>query len=88
MFGMFYLCSNLASLNLSSFNTSNVTSMDYMFVSNSKLTLLTLGNKFSFVGSFYVPPSGTWYSSDGTSYTSNGTTCTISNNKADTYTRR
>ena len=85
---MFYRCSHLASLNLSSFNTSNVTSMDYMFKGNSKLTLLTLGDKFSFVGSDYRLPKGTWYSSDGTAYTSGGNTCTIPNNKADTYTRR
>jgi len=69
-------------------NTQKVTEMAWIFKDCSKLINLSLGDKFTFVGSNYQLPSGTWYSSDGTAYTSDGTTCTIPNNKADTYTRR
>ena len=41
---MFYGCSALTSLNLSSFNTANVTSMGYMFYNCSALTSLDLSN--------------------------------------------
>lgn len=41
---MFYTCSSLTSLNLSSFDTSNVTSMGAMFYSCSSLTNLDLSN--------------------------------------------
>ena len=39
---MFYYCSSLTSLNLSNFNTNNVTNMSRMFSSCSKLTSLNL----------------------------------------------
>ena len=85
---MFYNCIGLTNLNLSSLDTQNVTDMNGMFFNCSKLTALSLGDKFAFIGSNYRLPSGTWYASDGTAYTSNGTTCTIPNNKSDTYTRQ
>ena len=42
MFGMFYGCSSLKELNLSSFNTSNVTDMAQMFNGCSSLIELNL----------------------------------------------
>ena len=44
MGGMFYNCSSLTSLNLSNFNTNNVTNMGYMFFNCSSLTSLNLSN--------------------------------------------
>ena len=44
MFGMFTLCSGLTSLDLSSFNTSNVTEMNSMFSGCSGLTTLNVSN--------------------------------------------
>ena len=41
---MFYYCSSLTSLNLSNFNTNNVTNMSYMFYNCSSLTFLNLSN--------------------------------------------
>ena len=41
---MFYICSNLTTLDLSNFNTSKVTNMNYMFASCEKLTTLDLSN--------------------------------------------
>ena len=41
---MFYDCSSLTSLNLSNFNTNNVTNMDSMFYNCSSLTSLILTN--------------------------------------------
>lgn len=58
--------------------------MQDMFSVCSNLSILTLGNTFTFVGSGYYLPTGTWYASDGIAYTST----TIPNNKADTYTRK
>ena len=37
MFSMFGKCSNLTNINLSSFNTQNVTNMSYMFAGCSNL---------------------------------------------------
>ena len=85
---IFFQCDKLTALDLSSLDTRSVTNMSYMFYGCSKLINLSLGDKFTFVGSNYYLPSGTWYSSDGTAYTSDGNSCTIPNNKADTYTRR
>ena len=46
---MFGSCSNLTSLDVSNFDTSNVTSMSYMFDSCSKLISLDMRNAdFSF----------------------------------------
>ena len=96
MYEMLSGCKSLISLNLN-VDTSNVTTMTDMFGYTTydgedkhcnKLTLLSVSDKFSFVGSNYNLPAGTWYASDGTAYTSNGKSCTIPNNKADTYTRR
>ena len=44
MSGMFSFCSSLTSLNLSNFNTNNVTDMRYMFSDCSSLTSLNLSN--------------------------------------------
>ena len=41
---MFYNCASLTSLDVSNFNTSNVTNMSYMFQSCSKLTTLDLSS--------------------------------------------
>ena len=41
---MFYGCSSLKELNLNSFNTNNVTDMDYMFHGCSSLKELNLNN--------------------------------------------
>ena len=41
---MFNKCSSLTSLNLSNFNTNNVTNMDSMFNKCSSLTSLNLSN--------------------------------------------
>ena len=85
---MFSGCTSLTTLNLSFLDTQKVTGMSRMFDDCDKLTSLSLGEKFAFVGSNYYLSEGTWYASDGTAYTSNGKSCTIPNNKADTYTRR
>ena len=44
MSSMFYGCSSLKTLNLSNFNTYNVTNMIYMFAKCSSLTELNLSN--------------------------------------------
>ena len=44
MFGMFYRCSSLTSLDVSTFNTSNVNDMEMMFSDCSKLTFLNVSN--------------------------------------------
>ena len=44
MVGMFYKCVSLTTLDLSNFNTINVTSMNYMFSECSSLTILNLSN--------------------------------------------
>ena len=44
MLGMFYGCRNLISLDLSNFNTSSVTNMEYMFYNCKNLISLDLSN--------------------------------------------
>ena len=44
MSGMFSRCSSLKELNLSNFNTNNVTNMRYMFYECSSLKELNLSN--------------------------------------------
>ena len=44
MSAMFYGCKNLSSLNLSNFNTANVTNMAYIFTNCNNLSSLTLSN--------------------------------------------
>ena len=44
---MFYRCSSLVSLNLSSFNTSNVVDMNHMFYACSSVDILHLSNLFT-----------------------------------------
>ena len=44
--GMFYGCSNLTSLDLRSFDTSKITNFDFMFKDCSKLTEITVSNKW------------------------------------------
>ena len=41
---MFYECDKLLSIDLSNFNTNNVTNMEYMFCRCSSLTSLNLSN--------------------------------------------
>ena len=41
---MFYECNELEYLDLSNFNTSNITNMDYMFAGCNKLKYLNLSN--------------------------------------------
>ena len=41
---MFYECSSLTSLNLSNFNTNNVTNMSFMFSGCSSLSKIDLSN--------------------------------------------
>ncbi len=88
MYSMFSMLPKLTSLDLSTFDTSKVKSMNYMFKNSYDLSRLKLGAKFAFVGSNYHLSRGTWYASDGTAYTSDGYSCTIPNNKADTYIRK
>ena len=44
MYGMFYICSGLTSLDVSGFKTDNVTDMSWMFADCQKLTSLDLGS--------------------------------------------
>ena len=44
MWGMFYNCSSFANINLSNFNTQNVTDMSSMFYNCSSLTNINLSN--------------------------------------------
>ena len=44
MSGMFSYCKNLSELNLSSFNTNNVTNMSYMFYYCENLSELNLSS--------------------------------------------
>ena len=44
MSGMFYGCSSLEDLNISNFNTNNVTNMSYMFYNCNHLKDLNLKN--------------------------------------------
>ena len=41
---MFWGCSSLINIDLSNFNTNNVTDMDYMFANCSSLTYIDLSN--------------------------------------------
>jgi surface protein len=47
MLGMFYGCNNLTSLDLSSFDTQDVTSMGYMFQNCTALKTVYVGNAWS-----------------------------------------
>lgn len=92
---MFYNCSSLTYLDLSCWDTSNVTSMYDMFNGCSRLQTVTLGDKFSFNGATdarltnlptpdpnYIPGAdGYWYTADGTRYAPSE----IPNNTAATY---
>ena len=72
---MFADCNNLQSLDLSSFDTSNVTDMENMFGTCDKLEQITLGLKFQFFGNNgYLPAQsstnitgadGKWYIDSG-----------------------
>ena len=44
MFDMFYKCSSLKNIDLSNFNTKNVTNMSYMFWGCSSLNSINLSN--------------------------------------------
>jgi len=55
MTSMFAGAGSLTTLDLSSFDTSNVIAMNHMFQNTSSLRELTLGNNFSFVGNPSLP---------------------------------
>lgn len=92
---MFYNCSSLTYLDLSCWDTSNVTYMGDMFGGCNRLQTVTLGDKFSFNGATdarltnlptpnpaYIPGAdGYWYTADGTRYAPSE----IPNNTAATY---
>ena len=72
--GAFNGCSGLTSLNVSGFDTANVTSMKYMFSGCSSLTRVTLGAGFTFFGAKGAVqctlPDRDWVAaSDGRHYT-------------------
>jgi surface protein len=77
---MFNECKALTSLDLSSFNTSKVKNMSYMFINCNSLKEITLGPGFSFIGTDHRFDS-TWYDSEGNSYTYT----TMSNKDLETY---
>lgn len=82
MYGMFYDCHSLTSLDLTPLDTSKVTDMTYMFAGCSGLTSLTTGTTFKFVGTDYEL-SGTWQNTAGETFTSGK----FPSNVADTYTK-
>ena len=85
MGSMFNGCTNLTSLDLSSFNTSNVTDMSYMFSDCSKLATIKVGDKFKWICTLSeLDLSGTWQDETGTQYTSSST---FPSNVAHTYTK-
>ena len=51
---MFHDCSNLVTLDLSSFNTSNVTDCSFMFAEDSKLETIYVGSKWNVSGAAYT----------------------------------
>ncbi len=76
MYGMFYQCSSLTSLDLSNFDTSKVTNMSYMFSGSPKLkdvyitveaTLNKLTNNLTSCDSTYIPQTATIHY-NGTDY--------------------
>lgn len=74
---MFWRCENLNGVNLANFNTANVTDMDYWQYYAYRMSGVTLGPNFKFVGtnSYLMAPSSTyitgatggWYSAGTTS---------------------
>lgn len=67
---MFMFCSNLTSLDLSSFDTSNVTDMDAILGECSKLTTLKVGDRFEWKCDPYSAGSpGKWRGENGKEYT-------------------
>ena len=83
---MFYGCSGLTSFDLTGWNTSNVTSMEYMFYGCTSLITITTGPNFKFVGTYYNL-SGTWQNTAGETFNGNGGTANLPSNVADTYTK-
>ena len=81
MYGMFCDC-YAKSLDLTPLDTSNVKNMNRMFYFCSRLTTITTGPKFKFVGTDYYL-FGTWQNTAGETFT-NGT---FPSNVADTYTK-
>ena len=79
---MFFGCSGLTSLDLTSFNTAKVTEMRGMFYGCSGLTTLKTGATFKFVGTNYNL-FGTWRNTAGETFTSGS----FPSNVADTYTK-
>ena len=91
MGGMFSGCSSLASLDLSSFDTSAVTGMGSMFSGCSSLSSVKVGASFSFTpvsGRNGCTLPGIWWrsSAEGRDYTSSQI-ATTRDNVADTYSR-
>ena len=83
---MFYCCSGLTSLDLTSLDTQKVTSMNGMFSACSALTNLTTGTTFKFVGTDYYL-SGTWQNTAGETFNGKDGTANFPSNVADTYTK-
>ena len=83
---MFYDCSSLTSLDVSSFDTSAVTNMDNMFDQCTALETLTLGTKFAFKGDTGLVDA-TWHGTNtGKEYTTSILTSTYDGSTmADTY---
>ena len=79
---MFDECRNLSNLDVSSFNTKKVETMEYMFKNCTSLTTLETGTNFKFVGTDY-DLSGTWQNTAGKTFTEG----TFPSNVADTYTK-
>ena len=87
MSSMFYGCENLESIDLSNFDTSKVTGMDYSFYACHGMNTLILGEKFAFVGSTYSIPLSSWKNSSGETCDSDGTMSNIPSNVADVYSK-
>ena len=84
---MWYNCKSMTILDLSNFDTSKVTSMNYMFYACHGVTTLKLGEKFAFVGSAYSIPASQWKNTRGKIFDSDGTVGNFPSNIADTYTK-
>ena len=83
---MFSNCRSLTSLDLTEWDTSNVTSMSYMLYYCGDLTSIATGPNFKFVGTNYYL-SGTWQNTAGEIFHGNDETANFPSNVADTYTR-
>ena len=78
-------CKSISVLDLSSFNTAKVTTMDYAFYACHGMTTLILGENFKFVGDTYSIPLSSWINSNGEMFESDGTNSNLPNNVSDIY---